>query len=108
MKNLLMSAAVGDIAGSTTALTIFHLKNGKDKDFVREHLLNEYYPDWADKSYADIHDDYTFYSTCPGTVGPMAYAYYKKMPDALVFQALKKLPGWMVNVNDRFDELCNL
>ena len=30
-----------------TALTIFHLKNGKDKDFVREHLLNEYYPDWA-------------------------------------------------------------
>lgn len=115
-----------------TALTIFHLKNGKDKESVREHLLNEYYPDWANKSYADIHDDYTFYSTCPGTVGPamisfldskdyvdciklaislggdadtlaaiagpMAYAFYKKMPDALVYQALKKLPDWMVDV----------
>ena len=119
----------------------FHLKNGKDKNFVCEHLLNEYYPDWANKSYADIHDDYTFYSTCPGTVGPaiicfldskdyvdciklaislggdadtlaaiagpMAYAYYKHMPDALVYQALKKLPDWMVDVSERFDSLVN-
>ena len=125
-----------------TALTIFHLKYGKDKDFVREHLLNEYYPDWSNKSYADIHDDYTFYSTCPGTVGPaiisfldsndyvdciklaislggdadtlaaiagpIAYAYYKKMPDALVYQAMKKLPDWMVKVSERFDEIVNL
>ena len=124
-----------------TALTIFHLKNGKDKDFIREHLLNEYYPDCANKSYADIHDDYTFYSTCPGTVGPaiisfldskdyvdciklaislggdadtlaaiagpMAYAYYKKMPDALVYQALKKLPEWMVDVSEQFDKIVN-
>ena len=124
-----------------TALVIFHLKNGKDKEFIREHLLNEYYPDWANKSYADIHDDYTFYSTCAGTVGPaiicfldskdyvdciklaislggdadtlaaiagpMAYAYYKKMPDALVYQALKKLPDWMVAVSERFDEVVN-
>ncbi len=124
-----------------TALTIFHLKNGKDKDFVREHLLNEYYPDWANKTYAGIHDDYTFYSTCPGTVGPamicfldskdyvdciklaislggdadtlaaiagpMAYAFYKKMPDALVYQALKKLPDWMVDVSERFDQVVN-
>ena len=35
----------------------------------------------------------------------MAYAYYKKMPDALVYQALKKLPEWMVDVSERFDEL---
>jgi ADP-ribosylglycohydrolase len=124
-----------------TALTIFHLKNGKAKEFIREHQLNEYYPDWANKSYADIHDDYTFYSTCAGTVGPaiicfldskdyvdciklaislggdadtlaaiagpMAYAYYKKMPDALVYQALKKLPDWMVDVSERFDEVVN-
>ena len=124
-----------------TALAIFHLKNNKDKDFVREHLLNEFYPDWAGKSYADIHDDYIFYSTCPGTVGPamicfldskdyvdciklaislggdadtlaaiagpMAYAYYKKMPDALVYQALKKLPDWMVDVSERFDAVVN-
>ena len=31
-----------------TALTIFHLKNGKDKEFVREQILDRYYPDWSD------------------------------------------------------------
>jgi hypothetical protein len=39
--------------------------------------------------------------------GPMAYAYYTKMPDALVYQALKKLPDWMVEVSERFDEVVN-
>ena len=124
-----------------TALTIFHLKNDKDKEFVREHLLNEYYPDWSNLKYADFHDSYAFNSTCAGTVGPaiicfleskdyvdciklaislggdadtlaaiagpMAYAYYKKMPDALVCQAMKMLPDWMVDVSERFDEYVN-
>lgn len=124
-----------------TALTIFHLKNGADKEFVSEQLLRKYYPDWADQHYDDFHDSYTFNSTCAGTVGPamicfleskdyvdciklaialggdadtlaaiagpMAYAYYKKMPDALVCQAMKKLPDWMLEVNDRFDEHVN-
>ena len=39
--------------------------------------------------------------------GPMAYAYYKTMPDSLVYKALKMLPDWMVGVNERFDEKCN-
>ena len=39
--------------------------------------------------------------------GPMAYAYYKKMSDALVYQALKKLPDWMVDVSERFDDVVN-
>jgi ADP-ribosylglycohydrolase len=39
--------------------------------------------------------------------GPMAYAYYKKMPDALISQALKKLPNWMVDVSERFDIIIN-
>ena len=124
-----------------TALCIFYLKNGKDKDFIRETILNRYYPDWANKSYSDIHDNYTFNSTCAGTVGPaiicfldskdyidciklaislggdadtlaaiagpMAYAYYKTMPDALVYQAMKKLPDWMVEVSERFDDIIN-
>lgn len=124
-----------------TALCIFYLKNGKDKDFIRETILNRYYPDWANKSYSDIHDTYTFNSTCAGTVGPaiicfldskdyidciklaislggdadtlaaiagpMAYAYYKTMPDALVYQAMKKLPDWMVDVSERFDTVVN-
>lgn len=124
-----------------TALVIFHLKNGKDKDFVREHILDKYYPDWSNKKYADFHDDYTFNSTCAGTVGPaiicflesknyvdciklaislggdadtlaaiagpMAYAYYKKMPDTLVCQAIKMLPDWMADVSERFDMIVN-
>ncbi|MDO4980017.1 MAG: ADP-ribosylglycohydrolase family protein [Prevotellaceae bacterium] len=124
-----------------TALAIFHLKCGKDKDFVREHVLNEYYPEWANKKYDEFHDEYSFYSTCAGTVGPamicflesddyvdciklaislggdadtlaaiagpIAYAYYRSMPDTLVYQALKKLPEWMVDVSERFDEVVN-
>jgi ADP-ribosylglycohydrolase len=58
--------------------------------------LNEYYLDWANKSYAD---------TLAAIAGPIAYAYYNKMPDALVYQALKKLPDWMMDVCERFDEV---
>ena len=124
-----------------TALAIFHLKNGKDKDFIRKSILDKYYPDWSNKKYADFHDSYGFFSTCAGTVGPaiicflesedyvdciklaislggdadtlaaiagpMAYAFYRSMPDALVYQAMKKLPDWMVDVSERFDEIVN-
>lgn len=121
-----------------TALAIFHLKQGKDKDFLRS-FLKDYYPYWADRTYKDIHDCYTFSSTCPGTVGPaiicfldskdyvdclklaislggdadtlaaiagpMAYAYYREIPDPLIFDALKKLPDWMIRVNEDFDRV---
>lgn len=29
------------------------------------------------------------------------------MPDALIFQAMKKLPDWMIDVSERFDEVVN-
>ena len=45
--------------------------------------------------------------TLAAIAGPMAFAYYKKMPDALVYQALKKLPDWMVDVSERFDDIVN-
>ena len=124
-----------------TALAIYYLHNGKDKDFIREQVLNPNYPEWKGLAYADFHDSYTFNSTCPGSVGPaiicflesmdyvdclklaislggdadtlaaiagpMAYAYYKEMPDSLVYAALKKLPDWMVEVNHRFDKQIN-
>lgn len=45
--------------------------------------------------------------TLAAIAGPMAYAYYKQMPDALVYQAMKKLPDWMVEVSERFDEIVN-
>ena len=41
--------------------------------------------------------------TLAAIAGPMAYAYYKKMPDSLVYQAMKKLPEWMIDVSERFD-----
>ncbi|MDO4931626.1 MAG: ADP-ribosylglycohydrolase family protein [Prevotellaceae bacterium] len=124
-----------------TALAIFHLKNGKDKKYIEKELLNKHYPYWAGKTYDEIHDDFIFNSTSPGTVGPaiicfiastdytdciklaislggdadtlaaiagpMAYAYYKEMPEPLVYKALKTLPDWMQRVNMEFDEWCN-
>lgn len=39
--------------------------------------------------------------------GSMAYAYYKKMPDALVFQTMKKLSDRMMVVSERFDQIVN-
>ena len=125
-----------------TALAVFYLKNGCNKDFIKDVVLSRYYPQWAVLNYGDFHDEYTFNSTCPGSVGPaiicfleskdyvdclrlaislggdadtlaaiagpMAYAFYKEMPDSLVYKALKTLPEWMVSVNERFDKLCNL
>ena len=122
-----------------TALTIYHLYHGKEKEFIRKDILAKYYPYWADKTYSDIHDEYTFDSTCPGSVGPailsfleskgyedclklaislggdadtlaaisgpMAYAYYKEIPEPLLYKALKMLPDWMIEVNINFDQI---
>ena len=53
-----------------TALSVFYLKNGCDKEFIRSAVLEKYYPQWAKQKYDDFHDEYTFNSTCPGSVGP--------------------------------------
>ena len=45
--------------------------------------------------------------TLAAIAGPMAYAFYRSMPDALVYQAMKKLPDWMVEVSERFDDAVN-
>ena len=45
--------------------------------------------------------------TLAAIAGPMAFAYYKEMPDALVAQAMKMLPDWMVDVSERFDKVVN-
>ena len=42
--------------------------------------------------------------TLAAIAGPMAYAFYREMPDSLVYAALKKLPEWMISVNERFDK----
>lgn len=121
-----------------TALTIFHAMQGEDKDFIRENVLNRFYPDWKDLTYAEIKPKYKFDETCQRTVpaalicfleskdyvdclklaislggdadtlgaisGPMAYAFYKSMPENLVENAKAKLPKWMLDVNDELDK----
>lgn len=123
-----------------TALAIFYAMQGKDKEFIRQHVLNEYYPEWGEFSYAMIHPSYTMDESCQGTVpaaiicfldskdyvdclklaislggdadtlaaiaGPIAYAYYREMPEELIANAKSKLPKWMLNINDAFDDYC--
>lgn len=121
-----------------TALTIFWLKKGEDKTFVRDNLLAKYYPQWCGLAYKDFHDGYVFSSRCEDVVGPaiicfldssdyvdclrlaislggdadtlaaiagpMAYAYYKEMPEHLVSMALGIIPEWMRRVNAEFND----
>lgn len=51
-----------------TSLAIYYAKNGESKDFIREHVFNEYYPDWTNKTYAEIKPDYKFDETCQQTI----------------------------------------
>lgn len=45
--------------------------------------------------------------TLAATAGPMAYAYFRELPEDLVQIARDILPSWMLRVNDAFDELCS-
>ena len=51
-----------------TALTVFFLKTGRGADYVKENVLQRYYPEWASLSYDDIKPRYTFDETCQKTV----------------------------------------
>lgn len=44
--------------------------------------------------------------TLAAIAGPMAYAYYKMIPEELIENAKAKLPGWMLDLNDMFDAAC--
>lgn len=45
--------------------------------------------------------------TLAAITGPMAYAFYKEMPDSVVYKALRMLPDWMQEVNAEFDKIFN-
>ncbi len=45
--------------------------------------------------------------TLAAIAGPMAYAFYKEMPAELIENAKKKLPQWMLDINEEFDNYCN-
>lgn len=124
-----------------TALAIFHATKGRDKEFIREHVLDKYYPKWSGLTYENIKADYDFNETCQQTVpaslicflesedyvdclklaislggdadtlaaisGPMAYAFFKTIPEELIDNAKAKLPEWMLQVNKQFDDIVN-
>ena len=124
-----------------TALAIYYGMQGKAKDYIRHHVLDEYYPNWSGLTYAGIKPDYGFDATCQQTIpaalicfleskdyvdclklaialggdadtlaaisGPMAYAFYKCIPDELIANAKAKLPEWMLQINEEFDQYVN-
>ena len=124
-----------------TALAIYYAMRGKNKDFIKKHVLDKYYPNWSELSYEAIKPGYYFDETCQQTIpaaiicfleskdyvdciklsialggdadtlaaiaGPMAYAYYKHMPEELIANAKAKLPKWMLLLNDEFDNFVN-
>lgn len=44
--------------------------------------------------------------TLAAIAGPMAYALYREMPQALIDNARSKLPAWILRVSDDFDRHC--
>ena len=124
-----------------TALAIYYGMQGKDKNFIRHNVLDEYYPDWSGLTYASIQPDYVFDVTCQRTIpaalicfleskdyvdclklaialggdadtlaaiaGPMAYAFYREIPDELIENAKAKLPEWMLKINEELDRYVN-
>lgn len=124
-----------------TALAIHYGIQGKEKDYIRHHVLNEYYPNWSNLTYANIKPGYNFDATCQQTIpaalicflesedyidclklaialggdadtlaaisGPIAYAFYKYIPEELIANAKAKLPEWMLQVNEEFDNYVN-
>ena len=125
-----------------TALAIYHLLHGKDKDYVRKNVLEHYYPDWADCTLSGLHADYEYDVTCQGSVpmallaflesadyedcikkaismggdadtlaaiaGPMAYAFYRHIPERLLRLAYRRLPRKMLEISCRFDAFANI
>lgn len=51
-----------------TALAIFYGMQGKDKDFIRKQVLDEYYPNWSGLTYEGIKPGYDFDETCQQTI----------------------------------------
>lgn len=44
--------------------------------------------------------------TLAAIAGPMAYAFYREMPEELIENAKRKLPEWMLDINEELGEYC--
>ena len=110
MKNLLLSAAIGDIVGST-----YEDRWRRTKDYDRVELMapGSRFTDDTVCTFAcaealtdGLDVGTNLWKCCDQR--PMAYAYYKKIPNALVGQTMRLLPKWMIGVNERFDAVCGV
>ena len=124
-----------------TALCIYHLMEGKDKEFIRENVLRTYYPHYADAKLNSLRPSYRFNETCQETVpqsilcflesnsfedclklcysmggdadtmgaiaAPMAYAFYRHIPNYLIELADDRLPKEMTAACRRFDRFAD-
>ena len=52
----------------STALAIYHGMHGQSKEFIRKNILDKFYPDWSERTYAEIKPGYYFDETCQKTV----------------------------------------
>ena len=103
MKNYLISEAIGDIAGSA-----YEGRSHRIKDYNKVKLFS---------SRAHFTDDTMLIFACAEAfidnldmtmnLWKCAYAYYEKMPDSLIYQVMKIIPDWMVEVSERLDEIVN-
>lgn len=51
-----------------TALAIYYGMQGHDKDYIRQQVLEAYYPEWATLTYAEMKPLFGFDETCQRTV----------------------------------------
>ena len=87
MRNLLLSTAIGDISG---------------KPYESRRTMTTAFVDCLKLSISLGGDS----DTLAAVSAPIAYAYYRVIPEALLDNARKKLPKWMLELSESFDEYC--
>ena len=117
MRNLLLSTAIGDISGKP-----YESRRTRTKDYDSVDLLlpeNTYSDDTVCTfACADAllnHKDFVDClklaislggdsDTLAAISAPIACAYYRVIPEALLDNARKKLPKWMLELSESFDD----
>ena len=87
MRDLLISTAIGDMYGKP-----YESRRTMTTAFVDCHILAISLGGDSD--------------TLAAISAPIAYAHYRVIPEALLDNARKKLPQWMLELSESFGEYC--
>jgi len=92
-----------------TALAIYYGMQGKDKDYIRHNVLDEYYPNWSGLTYADIKPGYKFDETCQQTIPAALICFLESRDYADCLKLAIALGGDAdtLAVNEEFDQYVN-